>query len=329
MFGTYLEFLIQNNENISCTEDGLDWVMGDDRPEVAASAERDLENPTISTWQEAMEETELEHKRGLVIGHWFYLISQGSGPGFEIPIPPLGIENAINIVLDALLILNNKQADYPDFMEAVEMAVDLNWDPCSIETTSVRRAFERIGLGNSETCAFVNVQPRYCESDAGIQLCIEEGFSDDQYRWFFPYEWTVQGAGNTNSVQGNCLNILDWPEYDFYPQNFNVRLFNITQSFTLNYNIKMEDCEGDDPTCNDIESNALPPSHNAEERNNNFTNSDVIALIRIFDISGRKIYEGKNPDQKFTLNNIDGLLIYCYYDHQEKIINTKKIINIK
>lgn len=327
MFATYIESVIQNDENIDLGSipGGLDWVMGDDRPGAEA---RDLENPEFSTWEEVMNLTE-EHDRGEVIGHWFYLISQGSGPGFQVPIPPLGIERAMNIVLEALLVLNNTQADYPDFMEVVEMAVDLNWDPCSMETTSVRRAFKRIGLGNSETCAFVNVKPRYCESDATMQLCIEEGFSGDQYRWYFPLEWTVQGAGNTNSVQGNCLTVVDWPEYSYYPRNFNVRLFNITQNVNLNYNIRMEDCEGDDPGCNDVESNTPPTSETAEEKDDKSVNSDTFHLLKVFDINGRKVYEGKNINQGFRIDNTDGLLIYCYYDSQGKVIETKKMITIK
>ncbi len=335
IFGTYIESIIQNDETINLGPDitgGLDWIMADDRPEIAA---RDLENPQFSTWEEVMNLTE-EHDRGEVIGHWFYLISQGSGPGFQVPIPPLGIEKAITIVLDALQILNNTEADYPDFMEAVEMAVDLNWDPCSMETTSVRRAFRRIGLGDSETCAFVNVKSRYCESDAAIQLCIEEGFSDDQYRWYFPSGWTVQGAGNTNSVTGNCLTVLDWPEYAFYPQIFSIRLYNITQEFQLRYNLRMEDCEGDDPSCNDVglnnfESNGTSYSQNAAERTDSdrLFDKELPTLLKIFDINGRKVYEGKNFDQSFNSDNLDGLLIYCYYDQQGKIIETKKMVIIK
>ena len=332
MFATYIESLIQNDENISCTPGGLDWVMVDDRPELAG---RDLENPQFSTWEEVMNLTE-EHDRGEVIGHWFYLISEGSGPGFEVPIPGLGIEKAITIVLDALQILNNTEADYPDFMEAVKMAVDLNWDPCSMETTSVRRAFRRIGLGDSETCAFVNVKSRYCESDAAIQLCIEEGFSDDQYRWYFPSGWTVQGAGNTNSVTGNCLTVLDWPEYAFYPQIFSIRLYNITQEFQLRYNLRMEDCEGDDPSCNDVglnnfESNGTSYSQNAAERtdSDHLFDKELPIHLKVFDINGRKVYEGKNFDQSFNSDYLEGLLIYCYYDQQGKIIETKKMVIIK
>lgn len=279
--------------------------------------------------------TSSEHKRSVVLSHWFYLISEGlpsSGHGTAnyIPaIPALGIEQAINIVTEGLLTLDNREADYPDFMEAVEMAVDINWGLCSKESAAIRRAFAKIGMGSGETCAYVHIKPRYCESDAGIQLCIEEGFSDDLYRWYFPSEWTVQGTGNTNSVTGRCLKVLNWPEYDYYPQNFTVRLYNVNKNRSVNYNIRMEDCEGDDPGCNDVELNTFPSSPTAEEKTDNLSDSEPFTLLRVFDINGRKVYEGQNFKQNFVLSNLDELLIYCYYDRQGKIIKTKKMITIK
>ena len=333
MFGTYFEFLVQNDDNnITCTPGVLDWIIGDDVPGAAQAIDRDLANPEVNTWAEAQGLVNFpgeHHKRSTLISHWFYLISEGGGPGYQIPIPALGIERATEIVLESLPLLQNRQADFPDFMEAVEMVVDLNWGPCSMETSAVRRAFKRIGLGDSESCAFVNIKTRYCESDAGMQLCIEEGFSDDLYRWYFPSEWTVQGAGSSNSITGNCLTVLDWPEYAYYPQNFSLRLYNVTQEFELRYNIRMEDCEGDDPGCNDVASITPPISETAEEKNNKAVSSETYHLLRIFDINGRKIYEGKNINQSFKIDNTDGLLIYCYYDHYGKIINTEKVIIIK
>ena len=232
----YIESIIQNDETIDLgsVPGGLDWVMGDDRPGAKA---RDLENPQFSTWEEVMNLTE-EHDRGEVIGHWFYLISQGSGPGFQVPIPPLG--------------------------------------------------------------------------------------------------WTVQGAGSGNSVTGNCLTVLDWPEYAYYPQIFSIRLYNITQEFQLRYNLRMEDCEGDDPDCNDVgvnnfESNNSSSSHYAVERtdSDHLFDKELPIHLKVFDINGRKVYEGKNLDQSFNSDNLEGLLIYCYYDQQGKIIETKKMVIIK
>ena len=227
--------------------------------------------------------------------------------------------------MDALPLLATRREDYPGFMAAVEMAIDMNWGLRSRESAAVRRAFARIGMGTGETCAFVNIKPWYCESDPGIQLCIDYGFSDDNYYWSsYPLSWTV------TEINSNCIRITNWPQYDYYPQNFNITLRNLTKNTSKTYKIRLEDCEGDDPGCNDVGTNALPPSHtSAQERSEESETSEPFTLLRIFDINGRKVYEGKDPDENFTLNNMDGLLIYCYYDRQGKIIKTKKTVIVK
>jgi len=342
MFGVYFESLIQNNEGISCTEDGLDWVMGDDVTEVEELADRDLENPDITTWQQA-QVTFQRHERSVVLSHWFYLISQGApgvhnGPNYQPTIPRLGIEGAINIVMEALPLLQTRNDDYPDFMEAVIMAVDMNWGLCSKESAAVRRAFTRIGMGDGETCAYVHIKPRYCESGSGMILCIEEGFSDDAYRWTFPSEWTVQGAGANNTYIGHCLKVTDWSEYSSYPRNLTVRLRNMDSNRNVDYNIRLEDCEGDDPACNDVASNAVPPSASisssnlnatAQEKSENIIDTEVSKFVRVYDINGRMIYGGQNFDKEFKDSNSNSLLIYCYYNKQGRIIKTEKVIILK
>lgn len=326
MFGTYLESLIQNNEDIECTPDGLDWIMGDDVQTIAEFVNRDLENPLITTWEEAQEITNIDiNKRSTLISHWFYLISEGSNGIGGYYIPELGIERAINIVLETLLNLNNRNADFPDFMEAVEQVVDMNWGRCSEESVSIRNAFRRIGLSNGEYCAYVDIKHKYCEENDGLLLCVTGGFEDDHYRWYFPDGWTVPGSGNTNILNDSrCLRVTDLPDYDYYPQNLTVRLYDVTNNNDLRYTIRLEDCNGDDPTCHEVELNTIPLSQTAEERGKNSSNQKLYSLLRVFDITGRKVYEGQNFDKSFTLSNSNRLLIYCYYDLQGNIIETKK-----
>ena len=324
VFGTYLESIVQNNESILCTQDGIDWVIGDDNPQLSG---RNLENPVISTWEEALEEEE-PHRRGLVIGHWFYLISEGSPEPGGFSIPGLGIERATNIVLEAVLNLENRDADFPDFRESVEMVVDATWGRCSEESVSVRNAFRKVGLSDGEHCAFVNVRHKYCEKNDAMLICATGGFENDHFRWYFPDGWTVPGSTGNILEDRRCLRVTDLPTYEYYPQNLTITLYDVTNQNRVDYKIRLEDCEGDDPTCNDVALNAIPPSSSAQERSIDLTDTEAFTFLKIFDINGRKVYEGRNSNEDFILKNSNGLLIYCYYDKHGKIINSKKVINL-
>ncbi|MEZ4931418.1 MAG: M4 family metallopeptidase [Saprospiraceae bacterium] len=201
MIGTYVESVIQGS---------VDWLMGDDVAEIPG---RDLQNPEYDCMNGNVPNA--EHPRSTPLGHWFYLISVGSGSS----IPALGIEKATQIVLEALNLMG-PESDYEQMKDATIAFVDEEYGTCSPESRAVRAAWQTICIGTS-TCNFsIAGVNEVCEEGDSLHLFISGGVSGGTFNWIFPYEWTAEGCSPGSNLNGLCLNVTDFPKYNWYPQYF-------------------------------------------------------------------------------------------------------------
>lgn len=329
MIGAYTESRIENdpfNTNNST------WVMGDDNPALEAAANRDLSNPIWTTFDE-VKDFESQHDRSVPLGHWFFLISEGAEAipedGFD-EIPELGIEQAIILVRDAVIALQNSDIDYPDFRESVVALVSNTFGFCSDETTAVIRAFNRIGLGSDGTCDYrVYESPYYCEEE-GFVLCVEGAADEFEFEWFFPNFWTVNGAGNTGRIKGRCLYVSSISPYNYYPITRTVTLRNQTSNIPdITIDIIIADCDGDDPICQEVN----PGAANIYEESDNTQQVEFhdlnIAYLKVFNIMGELIFEGDQANFLRSSNSQEGILIISYFDSNHQLIRSEKTVILK
>ncbi len=326
MFGAYVESRVE--DNIIGANNSI-WIMGDDDPALEASANRDLSNPLYSTFDEVIDFEE-EHNRSVPLGHWFYLISEGAvaipADGFE-EIPTIGIEEAIRIVIDAVVSLNNPDADYSEFRESVLAISNNTFGHCSDQTTAIIRAFNRIGLGSDGTCNYrVYEASYYCEEE-GFVLCVEKAADEFEFEWFFPNSWVVNGAGNTGRRKGRCLYVNSFSTYNYYPITRTITLRNQTTNIPdLKIDIIIADCDGDDPICQEVN----PGAANIYEQENDSLHDrpldNDIAYVKIYNIIGELIFTG-DQTSFFELKNLQkGLLVISSFDYNNKIIKSEKIV---
>ena len=130
MLGTYVESVFQ---------DSIDWKIGDDANDLI----RDLKNPKFNCFSQVKNSTS-EHDRSEPLGHWFYLISEGSKAN---NIPALGILPALNIVLEALNMLG-KDADYADLREKTLSIAEKKFGRCSDQAIAIGKAWALICAGD-------------------------------------------------------------------------------------------------------------------------------------------------------------------------------------
>ncbi len=127
VFGTYVESFIQTS--------GVDWVMGDDEPAVAAAVGRDLANPVCLTTIGGG-----GHTRGLIAGHWFYTLSTGNS---SIDVSALGMPTVIALIKDAFALIP-ATSDYAEFSDATLTVAAQNWGCGSDEYKSVVNAWDHV-----------------------------------------------------------------------------------------------------------------------------------------------------------------------------------------
>ena len=136
IMGTYVESFIQ----------GVDWVICDDNATLAADLDRDLSSLACLTALGGA----VQHERGLVIGHWFFALSTGI-PADDIP--AIGMQTAMDIIVEALNNLGNVNAGFPEMRTETLLATLNNFGVCSDEYQAVVNAWDRVCVtGASETC---------------------------------------------------------------------------------------------------------------------------------------------------------------------------------
>ncbi|TVQ51524.1 MAG: hypothetical protein EA362_00180, partial [Saprospirales bacterium] len=124
-----------------------DWVIGGDHPEISRWVERDLSQNIC--FDDFTSQTG-HHRRGLVIGHWYYAISTGI---VEDNIPAIGMQDALDIVLEALNRLPNRNAGFWEMRTQTLLVAEEWYGVCSPHYQAVVNAWDRVCItGESEEC---------------------------------------------------------------------------------------------------------------------------------------------------------------------------------
>ncbi|MEY3242165.1 MAG: hypothetical protein RIR11_3604 [Bacteroidota bacterium] len=327
IIGTYIESQIQGN---------VDWVMFDDEPLIGNDQNiiRNLADPQFDCLTTAPAQ---QHSRGQPIGHWYFLISQGSQAN---GIPALGLLPALNILLEALPQID-VNSDYSDLMEATMNIVEDQFGRCSNEFLAVARAWEAICVptgfavnGVVPSCNFtISGYNQVCEESDYAQFCVSGGLPNYHYRWYIigrkSIEYTSQCGMQGNIQEGcNCLTLIDFPKYPYYPQYITIELYapNAGVQFTQRKRVKLVDCNGDDPTCQEYHGTELQ-NEGSEERfsYNDSEQTDVkYVKVRAFDLMGRQVFEKNTNYLQRNELQYHGMLILIFYSVKGEIVKVSK-----
>lgn len=335
IIGTYIESKIQT----------LDWAIGDDDYRTEQSFNRNLQYPGIAfdCFTEVRDLTNV-HRRGKLLGYWFYLISQGKTSPV---IPALGLDRAIEIVLASLKNLGNL-SDYKDLMKSTLAYVLNTYGRCSDEFSSVAQAWEFIcvptGYANSGTipdCSANICQtgsPIICEESDAFQLCACGAFPmGSSFNWTIigpkSTEFTSQlGMRGNSQTGGQCLTITDIPKYPYYPQYIKVSMYSPTLcdagiSPCVMYKlIKLEDCNNDDPNC-DYYSELAGKYRGTEpgvQASFFIARHGDCALLSVYDIYGRLIFTSNNCFIQEQEIPYSGIAIFRYSSKDNNTIKVQK-----
>lgn len=327
MLGVFIE-MQQNNGT-------TDWEMGEDVPFVV----RDLENPEFDCFDD-VEGFAFgnRHRRSTPLGHWFFTASTDGTPN-------IGVLNTLNIVLEALNLIG-EDSDYEDLMEATLTVVEENFGRCSSEFAAINNAWENIcvetgyGILNTNPCDFNISGPSWvCEESNYANFCIDGGIPNNFWKW------TIIGKKSTDftstrGMQGNgqnggqCLTLIDFPDYPYYPQYITISVWSSTNQKEVRKRVKIVDCDGDDPTCEEYYDNLLvSPSNNSFKPNHELlSSSDLrgtdedqrISEYVLYDLYGNRIATLTSLEQidSFSLGN--GIYIVVEINNQGKLINSRK-----
>ena len=151
IFSQYIERYLPGPENGNRPDNETDWILGGDQTLLAEEwLDRDLSKHVCLDDIENSEEDNRPHRRGLVIGHWFYSIVNGI---IEDDIPALGMETAIDILIWSLDNMPSRLAGLPEFREQTLICAGQEFGVCSPEYRAVVNAWNRVCVpGPSEPC---------------------------------------------------------------------------------------------------------------------------------------------------------------------------------
>lgn len=326
IIGTYIESQIQGN---------IDWIMFDDEPLIGNDQNtiRNLADPQFDCLTAAPTQ---QHSRGQPIGHWYFLVSQGNQAN---GIPALGMLPSLNILLEALPLIG-ANSDYADLMESTMTIVEDQFGRCSNEFLAVARAWEAICVptgfavnGVVPSCNFTISGPnQVCEESDYAQFCAAGGLPNYHYRFRIigkkstEYESACGMIGNTQDGC-NCLTLIDFPKYPYYPQYITIELYSPTAGtqFTQRKRVKLADCNGDDPTCEEY--NELQ-NEGSDERFSQISlekNEDEYVKVRAFDLIGRQVFEKNTNSLQKNEIQYHGILLLVFYSEKGEIVRINKI----
>ena len=331
----------------------VDWQIGDDIDDSFSG--RDLENPNNYRCFDDVEDLNEEHDRSEPLGHWGYLVAEGSQ---SLDIPGIGISRTVEIVLQAVRNLG-MTGDYSDLMRAtIEVALE-EFGRCSDEFISVARAWEEIcvitGLADQNDyiheCDYNFTLPvTECEEDDYLKICLTNSDPSVLYRWTVSSvqstDFVLNGTQTGNSTHGvglTCLELIDFPQFSYYPQRVTIRCYapGLNSQFVMSKSFKIIDCDNDDPTCDDfyggggnlVVDNTQPDVQfdvNSEPLLSVYSEC-LDCTLHILNVYGQLIYSG--PLQESLINGRtnaepSGLLIYVIQSSGGEILDVVKKVQV-
>ena len=339
IIGTYVESLFQKK---------IDWILGDDSPVHPDIYKRNLKDPEFNCITTPT--TKQYHKKGLVLGYWFYLISEGNQ---KEEISSIGTKKAMDIILESLNLLGTKDATAKELMEATLTVTEKKYGRCSDEYLAVARAWELICVSTGQPQTNGKVSgcsvkvcglDEVCEELGKINICACGILpSKAKPRWYIlgpnstGFKTTYGIKGNSQNG-GDCLDIISMPKYTSYPQTITIDLFvpGLIGTNTLNYiaskKITIKDCKGDNPK-NPCETLTKVQGGNNQLvfENKDYSKIEVdentkFAKVKVLDMTGRLICQGVNLNE-FASNGIFTSLYICVFsDETGKVLKTQKIV---
>ncbi len=133
-----------------------------------------------------------------------------------------------------------------------------------------------------------------------------------------PSDWNFIGQqGNSNSIDNvPYVQVIKFPTYKYYPQYLKIEVLSKTTGVWATKEIKLVDCDGDDPPCDGV----------GGKPSNGNTNDNPPATFSIYDVTGRLVKSGKIDElTDFRIDNINGIMFCVYYDSEGRYIKTVKL----
>lgn len=334
IIGTYVESILEPN--------GIDWVIGDNIPEVL----RDLENTPRNCFT-SIQNLDEQHDRGEALGHWFFLTIMGD---VDNNIPPMDIDEVIELIMEGLIPLKGNP-DYPDLMKTTLFLAEKVYGSCSNQFLTILRAWEQICVNTGHRMADPTAScngivngglTTICEDSNQFKMCLLGSIPNIQAG-----RWTIIGRNSTSfssilgmqgntQVGGNCLDVTQIPSMPFYPQEITISYWHPTLGGEVFLKkILINDCNGNKPTCDefhepqgmvfDNDSNALQEV----EKDNSLlqlleqAKSNNLYLI-IYDIMGNIVSKGYTEYVTISPERRTQILIFTFWDQNGHLVTTKK-----
>ena len=251
----------------------------------------------------------------------------------------------MTMVTDALSIFP-ANGTFHDFVDLLLDDVDDNFGFCSPQSLLLRQSLHEVCLGNifngcqiniggtSTTQSTINgLALSVCEESGFFRLFVPDASNDIAYSWTGTIPtWSVNGQTNPNQITGNQI-FVEFGDFTWYPRIFNICV-NAPQLQTgkVCMDVIINDCENDDPSCDDVF--AIPEDNVTISKDENFSlkkSKDEINLnqalyVKVYDISGRLIYEGNFDSWNTQKENIShqGIIFSSLFDGNMRLIKTEK-----
>ena len=253
--------------------------------------------------------------------------------------PAIGLNTGINVVLEALNLVG-RDASVGDYMNATLTVAEENFGRCSDEFYAFLNAWEQVCVDTGidpSPCEYTVSGPSWvCEENDYAKFCVQGGLPDAHYRWYIigkkstEYESTCGMQGNVQKGC-NCLTLIDFPKYPYYPQYITIEVYSPTvgPDHIVKKRVKLVDCNHDDPTCEEYFGLLVSPTHSDKIRlevipkSSYDPNNSGEFSIGVFDLFGRQIYYGTQSefDQlKFTLQN--GIYVLVKVDESGRVTSS-------
>jgi len=225
--------------------------------------------------------------------------------------------------------------------------VDEQFGICSEKSIAVRRAWEKICVPvdhedfdgcDIELSGLSNGIHYICEEDNQFKVCAKG--NDLNLLPYNAFHWSIIGKNaidytastgtqlGTSIDGGVCLQIVDMPEFPYYPQTVTIQL-HIVGYPVISKRFPINDCDFNDPDCEDYHNNNFT-NNDMPQLNRNQPSYDDSSFVKIYDIMGNLIIENTKSN---ILNNRDllepgSLYIYTYFDANNIFLGVEKIFHV-